>query len=157
MGAARPTSCQDPEKETVSYLGRLFQGWGRVGIVLINMKGVPSRTNHHDESRLFPIMGTSQKVNLDFVSRKPVTQVGTLSFPGEGPLEVVGGKLHSWDRSFLGKSKSQHVSKWPFIYSLKKCLLSLLKSNRSTKSMRYRMTYKAFDGVTPDFFLHPIS
>lgn len=39
--------------QSVSHLRRLSRGWGRVGILLINTKGAPPRTSHHDESGVY--------------------------------------------------------------------------------------------------------
>lgn len=106
------------------HLGRLFQVWGRVGILLINIKGAPSRTNHHDEPKVH-YCGHFSEGNLGFVISQPVRQVGTLSSLGKNLWRWWWRETHIWERSFLGHSKSQHVSKWSLIYSLKKCVLCM--------------------------------
>lgn len=87
--------------QSVSHLRRLFRGWGRVGILLINTKGAPPRTSHQDESGVYLIVALCSSA---------FRKVGTFHFPGEEPLEEVVGR-YSQERSFLGHCKSRHVSK----------------------------------------------
>lgn len=87
------------------------------------MKGAPSRTNHRGEPRVYPIVDTSQQINLGFADVQPVRQVGALSFP-EKQLWRGAGEICRRERSFSGHSKSRHVSKQSFIRSLIKMFIA---------------------------------
>ena len=45
-------------------------GWA--GSLFINIKGAPLQTNFYEKSRVYPVVDTTQKVNLGFVSMQPV-------------------------------------------------------------------------------------